>query len=229
MTAANSVVSNSSLNRGSPDKTPLIARLVGRPLFWWITIGLLFGLPLGRSLMRQLPPAQPILGAIPPFHSAYLAGTHAGQAFDDSELRGRVWIATFLDPTDPACETLADSLFTLQRRARNLGDGYRVLSFVPSGAERQSVESFAERHHPNPFRWYFLSVSDPVETAAAHALYRSGAIAPVGPIGSGVVHGKHLAALIDRQGRIRGFYDLQLKAGMDAILSDAGLLANLDR
>ena len=210
-------------------RNSLFARIIGNPLFWWVAVGLLFGVPLGRSLTRKLPAALPVLGEIPSFQTTFVAGPHAGEPFNDFELRGRVWVATFIDPTDPACDRLAEGLEKFQRRARNLGDSWRVISFTPSGVDANGARSFFERHHPNPFRWYFMAVGAPVETAATQALYRSGAVAPVGTRGSDVVHSKHLVALVDRNRRIRGYYDIESTPGLDAILSDAGLLANLDR
>lgn len=207
----------------------LIAGAVGRPLFWVVLVGTLFALPLVRALRRELPPAQPVLGEIPPFTASIATGEKAGRKFDDAELLGRVWVAAFIDPADPACDRLAEQLFTVNRRAKNLGDAWRVVSFVPTGADPKLLAAFAERHHPNPWRWYFLGVPAPVETAVAGALHHSGAIAPLGTVGSGVVHASHLVALVDRNRRVRAFYDLSGKPGMDALLADMGLLANLDR
>jgi hypothetical protein len=35
--------------------------------------------------------------------------------------------------------------------------------------------------------------------------------------------------LVDRRGRVRGFYDVESKSGLDSLLADAGVFANLDR
>ena len=207
----------------------MLARLVGKPLFWIAVITTLFAFPLVRSILRPLPKALPQLGELAPFMTPYAAGEKTGQVFDARDLSGRVWLASFLDPKDADCLPIIDAMTKLQRRARNLGDAWRLVTFVPPGADRREVADFAASHHPNPWRWLFLDVPAPVETEFQQALYRIGAAAPLAGLAGGIVHSRHLVGLVDRRGRIRGFYDLRSQEGPDALLADAGLLANLDQ
>src|SRR5947207_3094737 len=50
-----------------PPRRGLLARLVARPIFWLLGCSLLFGLPLVRSVLRQLGAAPVVLATLPPF------------------------------------------------------------------------------------------------------------------------------------------------------------------
>jgi cytochrome oxidase Cu insertion factor (SCO1/SenC/PrrC family) len=206
----------------------VLAALVGKPAFWIVVVGALFALPLVRSLTRKLPPGPAVLGHLTPFETRYAAGDGTGTAFSSRELEGKVWVATFLDPACATCETLADGLAKVQRRARNLGDDHRLITFLPPGADAARANDFATRHHPNPWRWYFLAAAPSAETQVSDAMHRAALLAPM-VSGASRVHAQHVATLVDRRGRIRGFYDVTSDEGRNALLADAGLLANLPR
>ena len=182
--------SHAATNEGRLQRA--VADLVGRPVFWVVVVATLFAFPLIRSLLRPLPTERPVLGELPTFVATQAAGDQAGQPLPSETLRGKVWVATFIEPTDPDCERLGEALMRVQRRSRNLGDAWRMVSFVPGGAEPASVEAFARRRHPNALRWFFAAVPPPVEAAVENAMYRAGVLAPVPGLGSSRVHGKHL-------------------------------------
>lgn len=212
----------------SPRREPnRLGAIVGRPIFWIVAIGVLFALPLVRSLLRKLPPEPPVLGEISAFQTTYAAGDRVGTAFSSQELAGRVWMLSFVEPGDPSCEKLGEAFTKVQRRARNLGDEFRIITVVPGGADAGKVGEFAARHHANPRRWWYLAVPAAVETEVSQAMHRAGVLVAVMGGAASRVHGQHLTALVDRRGRLRGFYDVVSETGRNAILSDAGLIANL--
>jgi hypothetical protein len=218
--------SHSATNEGRLQRAA--AGLVGRPVFWVVLVSALFAFPLVRSFLRPLPPERPMLGELPTFVTAQVAGVNAGQTLSSESLRGKVWVATFIEPTDPDCERLGEVLEHVQRRSRNLGDAWRMVSFVPGGAEPEVVNAYAQRRHPNALRWFFAAVPPPIESAVENAMYRAAVLAPLPGTGASRVHGKHLGVLIDGHGRIRGLYDLLTPSGENAVLMDMGLLANLN-
>src|SRR5437870_2371606 len=83
-----------------------LAALVGRPWFWGVLVATLFGLPLVRSILRKLPSEAPVVGELPRFTTRWAAGPRAGKPFDAAQLAGRIWVATFIDPTDASCDRL---------------------------------------------------------------------------------------------------------------------------
>ena len=236
-----------SIGSGSPGSPPLVRTdrvrdridnvvkaIVGRPLFWVIMVSVLFALPLVRALLRPAPPPLPLLGEIPAFSLKQAAGPEFGQLLSATDgtrgVRGRAWVASFLDPLDPACEPLAKRLSELQHKARNLGDFYRLMTFLPANADPTRTGDFAAAHHPNPNRWYFVFGSDhAVEDAFADGLKRGGVTMPIGNLTSKPLHDKHVVFLVDRAMRLRGFYDLNNDGGLQALTADLGLLANFDQ
>jgi hypothetical protein len=205
----------------------VLADLVGRPVFWVVLVTSLFAFPLVRSFLRPLPAERPVLGEMPSFVAPQAAGNNVEQPLTSESLRGKIWVATFIEPMDPDCERLGEALMRVQRRSRNLGDAWRLVSFVPGGAEPSSIEAFARRRHPNALRWFFAAVPPAVESAVEKAMYHAAVLAPLPGTGASRVHGKHLGVLVDSHGRIRGFYDLLSPSGENAVLEDMGLLANL--
>jgi hypothetical protein len=205
--------------------------LVSRPLFWVVVIGTLFALPLARSLSRKMPSAPPVMSAISTFQSTIVAGNkpdRLGASFDSSELHGLVWVASFLDPNDPRCDQLADRIALIQHHARNLGDSYALVSFVPRSEDAAKMAPFIARHHVNPRRWTFLALEGgPVEKAALDVLHAANVIAPVASVGQARVHDQHLVLLVDQEARIRGIYDLSTDTGLRALLDDMGYFANV--
>ncbi|HET6146457.1 MAG TPA: SCO family protein, partial [Polyangia bacterium] len=62
-------------------------RWVTHPLFWIAAVGLLFGVPLGRSVLRRAPTPPATLGSVPDFTLT----DQTGHPFGTQDLRGRVW------------------------------------------------------------------------------------------------------------------------------------------
>src|SRR5581483_6295140 len=69
-----------------------LGRLVSRPVFWAVALALLFGVPLGRSVLRGVPAAPPDLGPLPEFALT----DQTGQPFGTRDLRGKIWVADFI-------------------------------------------------------------------------------------------------------------------------------------
>src|ERR1700722_15161825 len=129
-----------------------LAKLTGSRLFWATFVGVLFALPLGRSLARSLPPAPPILGQVKPFELQ----DQYGRSYGEEELRGHVWVIAWLPPEGPP-ETAkshaqaVETVRTIIHRAKNLGTPFHMVTLpldgeatvaaepVPSQAERRAL------------------------------------------------------------------------------------------
>ncbi len=134
-------------------RPPWTARLVAQPLFWAAVVGLLFGVPIVRSMTRRLDAAPAILGTLPPF----VLTDQRGQPFGTRELRGKVWVADFMFTScEAACPLLSQRMADVGRRARALGPDFHLVS-ISVDPERDSPErlsTYAARYgaHPWPGR-----------------------------------------------------------------------------
>jgi protein SCO1/2 len=195
----------------------LAAALAGSPLFWVTIIGCLFAWPVVRSLRAEgaLPPPLPVLGTVPPFHLK----DQYGQPFGSDQLRGKVWIAQFLRTRSSG--SMTDRMSELQHRTRALGEAFHLVSFTidPRHDTRPVLGRYSNDHRVSRRAWSFLTGPP----ATVEAALRQGFALDI----TGDMHA-HLSrfALVDRNLKVRGYYDLKLRSALDRVLRDAGLLVN---
>ena len=180
-------------------------RLVGKPTFWLIIVGLLFGAPLLRGLVSggvaPTPPA--ILGGFPRFD---LQGDRGRRVSSDS-VRGHAFIANLMCVGCGVDGALAaETMRKLQHRSRNLGDALWLLSFSPDGSP--DTLGSVRRAHPSSERWFLLAGAPP----DLRALFAGG---------KGLV-------LVDANLRIRGRYPGSTPGDLDRALRDASLILALE-
>ncbi|HEY2900720.1 MAG TPA: SCO family protein [Polyangia bacterium] len=211
------------------------ARLLGRPVFWVVAVSFLFGVPLGRSFLRRVPAAPPVLGTVPAFALTDQAGRRMGTA----ELQGKVWVADFIFTScQEACPLLSQKMAEVMRRARLLGPDFHLVSLTVD-PERDTPARLAEygaRFGANPQKWSFLTgPMDVIEGAVVDgfkeglertpARVAAGTVAdPAGPTFWEIFHGEHLV-LVDRQLRIRGYFSATPE-GLDQLMEAIGLIIN---
>ncbi len=187
-----------------------IAALVGRPLFWMVLVGLIFSWPIARAVRETLPPALPFLGTVASFASV----DQQGRPLGDAQLRGRVWIADFLDVRCAAAALSSDRMRQLQHRGRNLGDALHLVTFMLNPSSLETRLAWARAHAANPRLWSFLG--DEPGVALSMKRIDGGCTAP------------QALFLLDAHLRLRGIYDPALEGTLDLVLRDAGLLINRD-
>jgi hypothetical protein len=207
MSAATPTLAATLPSRIEPRLQRFAARLVGSRLFWAIFIGLGFTLPLVRSVLRQLPPAPPVLGTLP----AFALVDEAGRPFTNQILARRLVIAEFASPADVRD---GSPLARLQTRVRNTGNAVHLVTFVRGEGDPASLETLARGAHAGAWRWSFATGAvDELEAATARGLRAPGSL-----------EGKLL--LVDGSGRIRRLTS-PTKAELDLMMRDIGLLANI--
>jgi protein SCO1/2 len=208
------------LTQSHPARPGLAARVVGRPIFWVLAVALLFGVPLGRSLVRQVRPAPPVLGTLP----AFALTDQDGRAFGTGELRGKVWVADFIfTACQGSCPLLSQKMAEVAQRTRQLGPEFHLVSLTvdPQRDTPARLAEYAARYGASARKWSFLTGSmDDIQSAVTDGF----------KIGMGrekngdfweIFHGEHLV-LVDRQLRIRGYFPATpegLDRLMDAIAS----------
>jgi protein SCO1/2 len=178
------------------------------------------GIALAHHLGRPAP-AEPLpdLGRVP--EVALI--DQRGAAFSTADLRGRPTIVNFVFTR---CTTICPvtSLKMARLAERTAGHPVALLSVSvdPEHDRPEVLATFAARYHADPVRWRFAT-GDPealrraVEDGFHLAIERRGLTADGAP---DIVHGGHFV-LVDGDLAIRGYYDSEEPARLDALAADA--------
>jgi protein SCO1/2 len=209
---------------------PITARLIQNPFVWAALMGVLFGVPIYRSMTRRLTTAPAVLGGLP----AFTLTDQRGQPFGSRELAGKVWVADFIfTACQGACPLLSERMAEVGKRARHLGPDFHLVS-ISVDPERDTPErlaAYAARYGANPIAWSFLTGPEQAIQATVVDGFKIGAgkerRAAGADGGAGfweIFHGEKLV-LIDRQMRIRGYFDASSE-GIDKLMEAVGRVAN---
>ena len=224
-----SVPSQSPSPPPSSRPVPWTARLIQNPIVWALVMGLLFGVPVYRSMTRRLTASPPILGGLP----AFTLTDQRGQPFGSRELTGKVWVADFIfTACQTACPLLSERMAEVGKRARHLGPDFHLVSISvdPERDTPDRLATYAARYGANPISWSFLTGPEQaiqatvVDGFKVGAGKERGAGADGGPGFWEIFHGEKLV-LVDRQLRIRGYFDATPE-GVDKLLEAVGRVAN---
>jgi protein SCO1 len=212
-----------------PPRRGLVARLVGSPLFWALTCGVLFGAPFLRSVRRQLGASPVVLGALP----AFTLTDQTGRPFGTRELEGKVWVSDFIFTScQEACPLLSQRMQELARRTKQLGPDFHLVS-ISVDPERDTparLTEYAARYGASPVRWSFLTgPAGAIEDAVTGGFKVGMGREAVTPDGGGptffeIFHGENLV-LVDRRLRIRGYFPATSE-GLDRLVEAIGRVAN---
>lgn len=165
-------------------------------------------LPLqGGSLPLDPVLNPPALALLPSF----VLTDQAGGTFDSSALRGKAWIADFIfTRCSGPCPAMTSRLATLQSQLAQhpRRQDIRLVTFTvdPEHDTPPVLAQYAQLAHADPAFWLFLT--GPRTTV--WSLVKNGFKLPVGDDPGNadmpIFHSQKLV-LIDRAGRVRGFYD----------------------
>jgi protein SCO1 len=145
---------------------------------------------------RKGPPL-PVYWQIPAFHLT----SQSGQAFDSKSLEGKIWVADFIYTTCPGpCPRMSSQMRGVQSAVAGM-PGVKLVSFTvdPKNDTPAVLAAYATRYRAEPGRWFFLTG----ERTALETLCRNGF--KLGDVDGTLVHSTRFV-LIDRHGRVRGFY-----------------------
>jgi len=193
-------------------------------------MGVLFGVPIYRSMTRRLTASPAMLGRLPGFTLT----DQNGRPFGSRDLTGKVWVADFIfTACQQACPMLSERMAEVGKRARHLGPDFHLVS-ISVDPERDTPErlaAYAARYGANPIAWSFLTGPETAIQATVVAGFkvgagkeRSGGGADGGPSFWEIFHGEKLV-LVDRQMRIRGYFDATPE-GIDQLMVAVGRVAN---
>jgi protein SCO1 len=177
---------------------------------------------------RVAHPPPPVLFALPDFKLI----DQDGRPFGLAELRGKVWVASFFFTSCPSiCPKLIAKLRLVQEATKAHGPAVRIvsLSVDPKTDTPPKLLAYARKHGADPARWSFLTgplpdIEKAIREGFKQALERQ--TEPVkGPLGEDlydITHGARFV-LVDREGRLRGFYDAD-GPGRAALVRDVDTL-----
>lgn len=160
----------------------------------WIAVVALAGLCGCTGLKSGLPE----LGDVPLFKLTL----SSGEPFSSEILGGKVWVVDFFFTTcNGPCPRMSVQMNKLQDAVAELDD-VRLLSITidPANDTPAELAAYARRYRADPGRWYFLT------GPAADIRKISYDTFHLSDVGGALEHSSRFA-LVDRKGRIRGYYE----------------------
>jgi len=159
-------------------------------------------------------PALPVYGHIPDFQLI----SQTGQPFDRKSLDGKIWVADFIFTScHGPCPRMSAQMRRVQSAVSQLPD-VRLVSFSvdPEHDTPSVLAEYAVRYQAQPGRWFFLTGDrKTLDSLDRHAFM-------LGNVDGSLEHSTRFV-LVDRQGRIRGYY------GNDQDDPTAQLIADIRR
>lgn len=142
-----------------------------------------------------------------------------GQSFGSVQLKGKIWIADFIFTSCPGpCPIISSRMSEMQRPLED--SDVHLVSFTvdPETDTPEVLRGYAERLKARPGRWDFLTGSE----SALYSFIKDGFKLAVsdGADELGVPVHSTRAALVDRRGKIRGYYDLTAPDAVTNLLAD---------
>jgi protein SCO1/2 len=161
-------------------------------------------------------PALEVLGDIPHFDLT----AQNGQPFDSRTLGGKIWVADFIYTTCPGpCPRMTSQMHEVQDALSQEPD-VRLVSFSidPANDTPPVLAAYAKVHGASPAIWYFLT--GPISTLQVldRDAFKLGGI-------DGTLQHSTRFVLVDRLGRIRGYYDTSEASSIQKVISDVRALA----
>jgi protein SCO1 len=160
-------------------------------------------------------PALEVFGDIPEFRLT----AQTGQPFDSNALAGKIWVADFIYTTCPGpCPRMTSQMHEVQQAVAKLGD-VRLVSFTidPANDTPQVLAAYAKVHAASPEMWYFLTGPVPTLQMLDRDAFKLGNI-------DGTLQHSTRFVLVDRQGRIRGYYDTSDASSIPRVIADVKAL-----
>lgn len=191
---------------------------------------------------RALPTAPTLADTNPPEVPAFTLTERNGQAVSADDLKGKVWIASFVFThcTGP-CPSVTGTMARLQADLKLADEAdLRLVTFTvdPDRDDPTQLAKYAENFRAHPDRWLFLTGDEEQIHKLLHDGFGVHAAPTTNPMpkpGQEFDHSTRLV-LVDKTGHIRGYYDgypgehdengSGFRESMDRLKKDVGLLLN---
>ncbi len=156
-------------------------------------------------------PTLEVFGNIPQFNLI----AQDGQPFHSQVLAGKIWVADFIYTTCPGpCPRMTSQMREVQDAVSKITD-VRLVSFTVDPAEDTPpvLAAYAKTHGASESMWYFLTGPVPTLQMLDRDAFK------LGNIDATLQHSTRFT-LVDRQGRIRGYYDTSDPSSIPKLISD---------
>jgi cytochrome oxidase Cu insertion factor (SCO1/SenC/PrrC family) len=166
------------------------------------------------------PPRLGILYNAPAFS---LTDQH-GKPVTDADLRGNIWVAmVFFTECPGVCPMMTARISQLQKSIHSPDVKIASFSIDPEHDTPEKLNEYAQRLEADQSRWYFLTGPKRTmyETAKAYGLAATPA-----EDGKPITHTQKVL-LIDRDNRVRAFYDTNDDDSMNQLSADIRALAGM--
>lgn len=216
------------MNAAPPDTSVALTR---QDLIWWALILLLVGGLLGAGIVHLLQPARPapagsagplpVLGSV----SNFTLTDSSGEAVTLDNLGGRVWVADFFFTSCAGiCPMMSQRMVELQKKLAGVEEVTLVsISVDPERDTPERLRRYAEHYGADPDRWWFLTGDRGVIYRLSRESFHLGVEevpeAEREPGMEEVMHSSRFV-LLDRKGRIRGYYEGEESGMVDRLAAD---------
>ena len=192
--------------------------IFSNPFVWAFFAGVVV-LTLIRPLLKFEPDPPPVMGVIPAFNLV----DQEGEPFGSADLEGRVYVANFFFTScSSICPPMMHAVSTLQDRFGDAGvDEVHLVSITvdPETDTPERLTEYAARFGVDPERWTLLTGEIDTIRRVAIGGFKT-ALGDRAEVEDGffdIAHSGKLV-LVDRRGRIRGYYDYDA-LGMDEVFN----------
>jgi protein SCO1/2 len=161
-------------------------------------------------------PELEVFGNIPQFELV----AQDGQPFHSQVLAGKIWVADFIYTTCPGpCPRMTSQMREVQDAVSKIPD-VRLVSFTvdPTQDTPPVLSAYAKMHGASSSIWYFLTGRVPTLQMLDRDAFK------LGNIDATMQHSTRFV-LVDRQRRIRGYYDTSESSAIPKLISDVYALA----
>lgn len=193
------------------------------------------GIVLGTALWLRLGPHPPFGGASGTAAGLNRYGTvpdfalteRGGSTVTLAQLRGKIWIANFIYTTcTDTCPLQTAMMAKLQEQYA--GDPEVRLVSITVDPEHDTPEAlalYADKYQADAKRWYFLTGQrDRIVQLIQHGFHLAVSAVPAGADPGGMIPHSPRFVLVDKEARIRGYYDSREAQALVRIKSDIDTL-----
>ena len=143
-----------------------------------------------------------------------------GQPFDSKVLAGKIWVADFIYTTCPGpCPRMTSQMHEVQNAILKMPD-VKLVSFTvdPARDTPQVLADYAKIHGASAEHWYFLTGPPSTLQKLDRDTFK------LGNVDATLEHSTRFV-LVDRQSRIRGYYDTSESGAIRKLIDNIYALA----